>query len=167
MKVYTWSAWVNFSPKIYNGSTWVPATTYVGNAAGWQAWVYDTADHNLGSAEVVYWIDATFNWTPPSNRRVVSLYAEGWCVQHVPVEENQAVMDLSIEGWNGSSWVQLAYSRRGADGGGTFTTAVSCSFNPYNTAYSQFRFRNTGNSFTRGVTGYLTDSYLLNTINYV
>ncbi len=166
MKVYNGSSWVAFTPKVYDAGTWKTATIYVGTSSGWQAWIYDGTGIGLGSASCTYWIVAEFSWTPPSTKRVISLSCTGGVEQHVPVSENQAVMDLTIEGWNGSSWVTLAYTRIGCDSTGWHYRTVTCSFNPYNTAYSQFRFRNTGNSFNRTITGTLTAAYVENTIPF-
>jgi hypothetical protein len=166
MRTLNGSTWVPFAAKVYNGTVWQPATVYVGEATGWRAWVFDTAVYDVGYHQVTYWILAEVNYTPPSTRRIVALRASGWFDQHVQISENQGVMDLTIEGWNGSSWVTLAYSRIGAPSTGIHELTVNCSFSPYNTTYSQFRFRNGGNSFTRGVTGFVTQSFNRVTVPY-
>ena len=124
-------------------------------------WVYQAGRTIVGDTGLVQDFTAitSFEWTPPANNRIVTLYCEAYVYQHTGGSAQggeYAYVYARIEGWNGSSWVQLAQSgENGTDSqGATAYVGVGYSFNPYNSTYSKFRFTSLGNGFKRGVAGY-------------
>lgn len=122
------------------------------------SWIYAASRTIVGDTGLnqTYPASVSFEWTPPSNNRIVALHCEAYVYQHTGDNTEYAYVYARIEGWNGSAWVQLVQSGQN----GTFTQGATVYveadyyFSPYNSTYSKFRFTSWGNGFKRGVAGY-------------
>lgn len=152
--------------KVLNALWWKDSGTW---KKMWENWVLKTTRTLVGSAGNSGFVNTEkFDWTVPSNYRVVKLYCSASVKCHVNITDDQiangelpAMVTAIIQGYNGSSWVELSKSSTGESKtqGETVTMTCSFTFDPYNTKYTKFRFISSGSSFYRTVTGYVDEWY--------
>ena len=148
--------------KVMIGSTALQKVL-LGTTLIWQNWIYKNIQTLLGDTGLSGGYPSTvyFDWGSPSNNRIVRLRCEAYVYQHTGDNTEYATVTGIIQGWNGGAWVTLASG--GEEGtfkqGATVYSSCEYAFNPYNTAYTSFRFISQGNGFRRGVAGYKKEWY--------
>ena len=141
-------------------------TISMSNFYGKANWTFVTTD-----LRVVYLVytDSGFvtsrygTYVVPSNRKVKKLKCVANVQNHVNTNTATASVAAAIQGYNGSSWVTLATGPNASTTTGGTLAYSTCyyTFPVDNVAsgYTQFRFYSNGNSFRRGVDGYLDEYY--------